>query len=228
MEMVEYFNSKEPINNLGCGGLEPVAINVLGAVGYGVYQPWTPPGSVSAGTGDDTKDSFFASLRVQTQQLFVAALLPTWFLNLPIMPKGSRNIGTAKKTFPMYAQQMINGERKVQSEKSVGRNNFMSTLVGFLEESSEEAGEQEDSPLTSNHLSMTDQEVQGNLFIISVAGYETTAHTLSFAISHLAAWPEWQEWLFQEIDHVIAESPTKQFSYAETFPKLVRCFAFLV
>lgn len=226
--MVDYFNTKEPTNNFACDGLETIAINILGAVGYGVYQPWTPSGSVTRASGDETKDSFFASLRVQTQQFFIAALLPTWFLSLPTMPRPWRNIGTAKKTFPMYAQQMIDGERKVQSEKSVGRNNFMSTLVGFLEESAKEAGEQENLPRTANGLYMTDQEVRGNLFITSVAGYETTAHTLSFGISHLAAYPEWQEWLFQEIDNVVAESPAKQFSYAETFPKLVRCFAFLV
>ena len=227
--MAEYFEAKQPTNNLACDGLETISINILGAVGYGVYQSWTPSGSVNSNSDNDTMVSFFASLSVQTQHFFAAALLPTWLLSLPIMPKLLRNIGAAKNTFPVHAQQMIDIERRNQAEKSVGRDNFISTLVGFLKESKKEIGEKENMMQPSNALYMTDQEVRGNLFIFSVAGYETTAHTLSFGITHLAAYPEWQEWLCQEIDAVVAEKePSKEFSYAAIFPRLIRCFAFLV
>jgi len=46
---------------------------------------------------------------------------------------------------------------------------------------------------------LTDAEVLGNVFIFLVAGHESTAHTISFALGLLALYQDEQERLYQEI-----------------------------
>jgi cytochrome P450 len=45
----------------------------------------------------------------------------------------------------------------------------------------------------------------GNLFIYNVAGDNTTAYTICYAIYMLAAQPDVQNWLGEEIDSVFSE-----------------------
>ena len=209
--MLKHYEAQDPVNNHVCEGLETVAFNVLGAVGYGIVRSWTPRND-----GDGAKpEGFFGSLRLQTQNFMVAGLLPTWFLTLPMMPIHIRDIGKSKRDFPIHVQQMIEDEMKLRSEESVSRNNFMSKLVDLLQEKS-----------STQRSQMSMEEVRGNLFNFSVAGFETTAHTLLFAIVFLAANPQWQAWLTEEIDAVVDGVADR--SYEKTFPKLVRCLAFLV
>lgn len=45
--------------------------------------------------------------------------------------------------------------------------------------------------------------VVGNMFIVILAGHETTAHTLAFALTLLALYPEQQQLLFEEANEAI-------------------------
>lgn len=65
----------------------------------------------------------------------------------------------------------------------------------------------------------------GNLFPFNLAGFETTAGNLLFSISFIAAFPEYQEWLIEEIN--VYYHPGKTNAYDETYPKLVRCLAMM-
>ncbi|KAF9889986.1 hypothetical protein FE257_006666 [Aspergillus nanangensis] len=49
-------------------------------------------------------------------------------------------------------------------------------------------------------LYLSKEEVQGNLFLFMFAGHETTANTLVYIIHLLAIFPEWQDWIGDEID----------------------------
>lgn len=71
---------------------------------------------------------------------------------------------------------------------------------------------------------LTDSDLRGNLFIFTAAGFETTANTLTFAFSMLARYPEWQEWLLEEIDTILPQSD----DYVDVFPKATRVMAFLL
>ncbi|KAI9456378.1 cytochrome P450 [Lactarius psammicola] len=54
-------------------------------------------------------------------------------------------------------------------------------------------------------LTITDQELFGNLFIFFLAGHETTAHTLCFTFALLALYPNEQERLYQQIKDIMAD-----------------------
>jgi cytochrome P450 len=62
----------------------------------------------------------------------------------------------------------------------------------------------------------------------TAAGFDTTANTLAFAVTLLAANPEWQTWIFEELDQVLPSDPTAEVDYKEIYPQLTRCMAIMV
>lgn len=40
---------------------------------------------------------------------------------------------------------------------------------------------------------LTEQDIYGNLFVLDIAGHDTTAHTFTFALYLMTAHPEMQE-----------------------------------
>lgn len=71
----------------------------------------------------------------------------------------------------------------------------------------------------------------GNLFVFTAAGFDTTANTMGYAMTLLAVYPEWQGWIVEEIDEVLAdqaEGTEGELEYNEIFPRLVRVLAVMV
>lgn len=69
----------------------------------------------------------------------------------------------------------------------------------------------------------------GNLFIYNVAGHDTTAYTICYAIYMLAAQPDVQNWLGEEIDSVFAgKDGVETWEYEKAIPKFKRCLALMV
>ena len=97
---------------------------------------------------------------------------------------------------------------------------MMSTLVRL----SDSAKKGED--INSKSQNLSEEEILGNLFQFTAAGFDTTANTMAYAITILATEPEWQDWIIEEIDNVLIDEHDN--SYTKTFPKLSRCLALMV
>ncbi|KAF2652299.1 cytochrome P450 [Lophiostoma macrostomum CBS 122681] len=63
-------------------------------------------------------------------------------------------------------------------------------------------------------------DVLGNAFVIMLAGHETTANTIHFALLFLALNWQSQKRLQQDVDKVLQGKPIDQLNYEEDFPKL--------
>jgi len=72
---------------------------------------------------------------------------------------------------------------------------------------------------------LTEEEISGNMFIFTGAGFDTTANTLTYAIVLLSAYPEWQTWIQEEVDGVLGGTASPD--YTTVFPKLTRCLALM-
>jgi cytochrome P450 len=70
-------------------------------------------------------------------------------------------------------------------------------------------------------------EIYGNVSVINFTGHDTTANTLAFSMALLAASPEVQTWVAQEVSAVVAQT-NGNWEYARIYPQLVRCRAVLV
>lgn len=196
-------------------GLRIIAINVLMSAGYGVSQSW------KHGSGEPPqghKLTYIETVSVVVHNYLVAALVPARFLCLPVMPTSFRKLGAAVFDFPARTKEMVDKERK--STGSL-RNNMMSALV--------KASNDEKNPARKDvklRLHISEDEMIGNLYQFTIAGFDTTANTMAYAVTILAIHIEWQDWIIEEIDQVA--NLHGDLDYGRTFPALKRCLALMV
>lgn len=196
-------------------GLRFIAINVLMSAGYGVSQPWKHG---SGQTQQGHKLTYIETVSVVVHNYLVASLVPARLLRLPVMPTSLRKLGAAVFEFPARTKEMVDKERK-----STGsfRNNMMSALV--------KASDDENDPARKHaklRLHISEDEMIGNLYQFTIAGFDTTANTMAYAVTILAIHLEWQDWIIEEIDQVA--SLHADLDYGRTFPALKRCLALMV
>ncbi|KAL8863950.1 MAG: hypothetical protein Q9174_007504, partial [Haloplaca sp. 1 TL-2023] len=162
--------------------------------------------------------SYRESLNMCLGNILTFAILPKRYLYLPFLPKRLKKVGEAAKEFQQYMAEMLAKERSSrETHEGHGKVNLMNALIRASDAS---RGKDTKS-------SLTDEEIFGNVFVYNLAGHETTANTLAYALFLPAAHPEYQDWVREEITGVRKASPGQQ-DYDSTFPKLPRCLAAMV
>ena len=219
LEMVEHYASAfGGETDEAVEGLRTIAMNVLGSAGYGVSQPWKQePDNTDSGYKLTYVDAVCAIIN----NIIAVAVIPSRFFSLPIMPDTVRRIGTALQEFPIRTKDMLQTERRSAASDASPRNNMMSTLVRLSDTAKHDEGVDSKS---AQHLS--EEEILGNLFLFTIAGFDTTANSLAYAVALLATESRWQNWIIEEIDLVLNSEQSND--YAKLFPKLPRCLAFMV
>ncbi|KAG8628646.1 hypothetical protein KVT40_002511 [Elsinoe batatas] len=207
-------------------GLKKIAINVLSRAGYGIPKAWedgdVPSDSVSRG-GKYHLD-FMSSVKYMIDYLIVGAFVsPRLLTNVPNWVKGAsemHNIGHAVNEYAHHARAKIAEERAIQaSSKS---QPVRASLLAQLVLNSGDA-----ASLNEKAISLTEPEMFGNLWVFTSAGYDTTANTLQFATILLAAYPEWQDWLFSESSRLLPAGTTSDLDYASTYTRASRHLALM-
>ncbi|KPA36515.1 cytochrome p450 [Fusarium langsethiae] len=202
-------------------GLRAIAINVLTRVAYGHRTPFCPSSS-SRTPSEDL--SYIDAISLCTEHLLVAAFVPSSVLNLLVMPRTLRRLGAALKRLPQLTRDMLDTERHTNSlaattgqETATGSDCVPDTVMRTLVRLSDEAKNQpenhsslslQEKESEGNRIGirktyLTEDEIAGNLFIFTAAGFDTTSNTLGYAVTLLAAYPEWQAWIQAEIDNII-------------------------
>ena len=220
-EMVEYFlqgqggETDETIN-----GLRQIAIHVIGEAGYGMHTSWKNAIVKSKQKTKADMLTYVEAVNTVINFLVPAALLPAWLFSPSIFPESIRQIGTAKQRFQKLTEEILDKEREDAKDRKSTRKNLMSTLIAFSDaakESKEESG---------GTMALTEEQISGNLFLFTAAGYDTTANSLAYGITILAAEPRWQSWLAEEISATLTKFPLT--SYEDVFPRLLRTRAFML
>jgi cytochrome P450 len=109
-------------------------------------------------------------------------------------------------------------------EQAMVSDTTQNNLISALARASKQEDREKDGRYGSGGL--TKDEMRGNLHIFTFAGHETTANTMAYAISLLAAHPQWQDWIVEELHSVFDEHDRG--NYEEVFPRLKRCQALMV
>ncbi|KAA8644966.1 cytochrome P450 [Aspergillus tanneri] len=214
--MIDYL-LKHP-GNQTLSGLRCLAINVIGAAGYGQHAPWRPDvQELAQGWKDGSgRGAYFNTIGLVADMFLEAAIVPTKLMKMWFMPACWQLLGKCKEKMPEYTKQVLDEERKAAKEGSETHSNLLSMLVRFSDDR-KSAG--------SSGLSLTDDEISGNLFVFSAAGFDTTANTMGYAVMLLAAYPKWQDWLREELLGLDSDASTWQ--YEESFPKCTRTLALM-
>ena len=198
-----------------------LALHVLTSVGFGLSYPFHHGvRDLSDGRSMTYRDALSMCLR----NIITFAILPKKALSLSFLPKKLQNLGVAAQEFQKYMEEMLVHERNMAAKREHGTGNLMGSLVRASEEAQKSSDTKE-----SIRLGFTDEEIFGNIFVFNLAGHETTANTLATSLVLLAANPECQAWLIEEVHHVLGDSgDSEDWKYDESFPKLKRCLAIMV
>lgn len=229
-----------------------VALNVLvaGALGESwEFRPRRRHNSAATVTTtrnsytDDTnskvaksKAAYHEALGVLCGSLLLYSLTPFWIFSVPpsCLPSPLRGFVAASNTFKKSMDHMIQDVKdRIAAGNASNDSTFLTNLILRSEEMRTGTDGKTDDGFaiegTASRGGLSQEEVYGNIFLFNLAGHETTASTLGYAVYLLAAHPEWQEWLWQEVDRVYPDrNSVAHLGYSNTYPQLKRVYALMV
>eukprot|EP01124_Arcella_intermedia_P012452 TRINITY_DN18788_c0_g2_i2.p2 TRINITY_DN18788_c0_g2~~TRINITY_DN18788_c0_g2_i2.p2 ORF type:complete len:548 (-),score=69.03 TRINITY_DN18788_c0_g2_i2:63-1706(-) len=171
-----------------------LALHVISNAAFGFKTHWGKPDPPLPGF----TLPFFTSLEQISQRMFATSFLPSWLLRVPLF--GLPQLGEAKSQFLLYLKHFIASARRDLPARS---DIFTSLILSSLGTSSD---------------TLSDAELIANIHILLFAGHETTAHTLTYALGLLAAHPEVQEELYEEIWRVLGGERAVEYEDLRALP----------
>lgn len=199
--------------------MKKVTINVLFGAGMGSSVDWEE--DLAEKPKEGFKLTYIAAVKVIIDAVAGPIILPKWFLdNYPSSLPGQKfmqSLGQALEEFPTHTKDMLDEERQRMSH---GSGESRSTIMSQLLQASEQGA--------GDKKAMSDDEMMGNLFVFTAAGFDTTANTISYALVLMSRYPEWQDWILEEIDSILPSDPTTELDYTTIYPKATRVMAVML
>lgn len=199
-----------------------LSLNVLAATGF--HRSYSFCSSNKPGA--DEAGSYRNALQTVLDNAILLMFVPRRLLQLPL-PRSWARIGGAAAEFKRYMMDMLNEETTLLKQGEAGTGSLMTSFVRALDtHKKEETASKSNEGLLSKGLTV--DEIFGNIFVINFAGHDTTANTLAFSMILLAANPEVQGWVAEEVRQVTKNSDSEAWDYHALFSNLKRCRAVLV
>lgn len=195
-----------------------LSLDVLAATGFRKsykFHSFSEPSSDA-----NAARSYRESLKIVMDNSIFMMVAPPKLLSLPLVPKKWARIGQATSEFREYMMDMLNEERRLLGQGKPGTGSLMTSLV--------RASEDHQKVGSDGPKALTVSEILGNIFVINFAGHDTTANTLAYAIVLLAAYPEVQAWIGEELESLLGDQNSETWNYEFLFPRMKRCQAVLV
>ncbi|PQE28551.1 cytochrome P450 protein [Rutstroemia sp. NJR-2017a WRK4] len=217
-DMVKYWSSKSLVKSTA-DDVRTLSLHVISSVAFGKSYKFQGFDEMSP-TNEETR--LKESLKMILDNCILLLVLGTKFLSVKWLPSKFQKLYAATVTFTQHMTQVYENEKQAMANGKSTEKNLMTSLI--------RASQEKTSVQTSQihgSGSLTESEIYGNMFIFNFAGHDTTAHTLAFTVVLLAAKPAMQDWIFEELKHVLQEKPIEDWNYTTDFPRLKRCLAVL-
>ena len=206
-----------------------LSLNILAYVGFGRSYPFDGAFSMSE---TSYAVSFRDSLSVVLDNALLTLAIPPSILRLPIFPKSWSRVGWAIKTLKEHMMTWFLDEQSRFSQGKKGTGTLMSSMVDASEtitcDPAHTSPKDKSGQLQHRKEGITVDEIFGNIFVYYFAGHDTTASVFTYAVLLLAANRECQDWIAEELQHVLPTEDNEAWGYESTFPRLKRCLAVLV
>jgi cytochrome P450 len=221
--MLQYWLERQPVNTTN-DDTKVFTLNVLAAAIFDKSYPFEGAAEskthISTQNGFEYRDSLGKILKnIIPIFIFGEQGLKAWWT-----PHSWKSAGLAIDVFRSYVTGLINEEREHMDLGVQKNQHLVAALVCACESEQRENGH---SAQRKRDMTLTEEEIISNLFVYAFAGNDTTAIALNHLLVDLAASPETQEWIAEEIRHYLPEDDLSQWPY-KTFPHLKRCLAVVV
>ncbi|RAH58946.1 cytochrome P450 monooxygenase [Aspergillus piperis CBS 112811] len=203
-----------------------LSLNVLAATGFRKSFPFQSAKDHEVKYEEDESEGYRDALQTVLDNCILLMVMPRKLLTLPFAPESWHHLGKAATAFKKYMVQMLDEETKSLNTGRAGSGGLMTSFVRAMDLKQKVDGEQKANASGSPPKGLTVDEIFGNIFVINFAGHDTTANTLSFGLLLLAAYPEIQDWVAEELQELDEENIKGH--YNDLFPRLLRCRAVLL
>ncbi|KAG7095482.1 hypothetical protein E1B28_006221 [Marasmius oreades] len=191
-----------------------LALIILGSCGFGLPGTWSEPPRTQS---NDKAMTVQGALRIVADTVQLTLFAPGWLKALPIKSfKDSQNAYRQLNDFMQdqinLRKGFINGQIAPEvegSDEGVDKNNLLNLLI--------QASEDEEGK-----YQLKDEELIGNVFLLLLAGHETTANALAGTFGFLAADGKIQQEVYESIIEVLGPERDPDF---EDYSKLNKVMA---
>ncbi|KAJ0296905.1 hypothetical protein Brms1b_013666 [Colletotrichum noveboracense] len=179
--------------------LVKMTLSVVGASWFAVDIPWREPAQE---TGPIMP--FADALHIFSGTVPAQLLLPRWFMDYNPFPY-MRRLGKAQRSLVHHIKaEKATAEQKHKARLASGapqEEKKYKDLFGALVAAKidQETGTKDQPPQEG----LSDSEIVGNIFSFVMAGHESTAHTLAFALALLGPRPDLQEQMHAEVQRAL-------------------------
>ncbi|KAJ3084762.1 hypothetical protein HK102_000556 [Quaeritorhiza haematococci] len=178
-----------------------IALHVFAAAGYGKRFTWEEHESIEKMSVQKTRSnskhvmSFQQATHGTVDYLLAYLVLPKWVYRLPI--PFVQNVDTYVTEYKDYINDFIAEARQLKTHSDATGTTDNNTSDNLLTSLVDASATGEDA--------LKEDELLGNIFVMLVAGHETTANTIAWALAMLAIDQERQEKLHEHIKSVVGD-----------------------
>lgn len=222
--MLAYWLDNQPVNTVA-SDTKIFTLNVLAAAIFNkTYEFEGAAASKARGDFQNDYNAYRDSLGKILANIIPIFICGEQGLQSWWTPKSWKSAGTAIATFRSYVTGLIKEERNAMNEGVQKNQHLVAALVRACADEEVEATR---SVQSKRNMTLSEQEIISNLFVYAFAGNDTTAIALHNVLVHLAAHPETQEWIAEELRQYLTADDASQWEYS-IYPKLKRCLAVVV
>jgi cytochrome P450 len=206
--------------------IRQLALAVISKAGFG-FEEHTTHSARNCGSGKPTANNrmtFERAMNETVNYLIVIMLFPRWCL----AKIGLGAASAAHQELGAYFHEFVSEEQsKVLSMEQEGlpqvKGNLLNTLVRETMNGCQPGYSVKES------ISLSEEELLGNMFIFLLGGHETTAHTMVYGLLLLALYPEVQESIHSELSDInVNPSNNDKDDYTSYYDRLPRTHGFIV
>ncbi|KAK7044658.1 cytochrome P450 [Favolaschia claudopus] len=181
-----------------------MAFLIITSCGFGFESTWADP---PKSKGDQMPAQ--EALRIVTDAHMLLVSCPDWILRLPIAKL--RTARMARDRLISFMREQI-AERKAQVAMGNAGGMRSDAFTMLVKANQDE----------SSKYQLDDEELIGNIFVLLLAGHETTSHTLAATLGFMAIHEEVQEEVVEQIMSVVGPDRDPEF---EDYTKLDKVLA---
>ncbi|KAI5861437.1 cytochrome P450 [Durotheca rogersii] len=211
-DMLRYWTSKTSLAS-AAADLRTLSLHVLSRAGFGKSFKFV--GHDERDASANPASNYKVSLQIILENCILILAFGTKFIANPWLPRNFRIVHEAWVAFHAYMTNLYEEEKRNFAEGKTSDHNLMTLLIRASQDEAKTSG------------GLTESEIYGNMFAFNFAGHDTTANTFTFTMYFIAAHPDVQDWLSEEIRAVAGDRQPNEWDYRADFPRLKRCLAVL-
>ncbi|KAL8279097.1 hypothetical protein RQP46_008555 [Phenoliferia psychrophenolica] len=177
-----------------------MALMIISSAAFGQRHPWPQNDDDEDPAPVGRKLGFITALKGALEGTVVKLCLPNWAYSLPF--EYPKHVQLCFAELEGFLKDMVRERKEAKISGGADQNDLFSALLNGVQD-------EEGSGV------LTTEELLGNMYIFLLAGHETTAHTLAFAFTLLALYPEHQETLYEEASSVFGGRTSTYDDYSQ-------------